>query len=380
MAIGQRRWVWLVTLTAIALLAVSVALGVDALAEVQVGNPEDRGSTLPKPAAAPVLVSQARAEELGPTHVLYGVIRASERASLTFTLPGRIVARSASVGDWVAQGQPVARLDAAPFVHASAEGRASLADLTVQRDQLQRDVLRDQALGAKGALPAAQLEQGQARLLGISAALDGAASRLAEADRRSRETVLKAPFSGVVTEVFVQVGEFASPGAPVVSLMGQGVEVQFEASERAAFDAVPGAAIRVHVGRLDGPDVVGTIRNTSRASAAKSRLFPVLVDLPQDPRLAPGMDVVAKLSGPTTKVITVPLKAVVNVSGQRPTVFRVNEGTVRRSHVSLGQLVGESVVVTEGLNPGDTVVTAGHWRLLDGDPVEVREATQRADR
>ena len=161
-------------------------------------------------------------------------------------------------------------------------------------------------------------------------------------------------------------------GAPVMALVGDGgVEVEVEAPERLAALLEIGDEVEVELTASERT-VTGKVKHVADGAAFPGRLFSVVVALEEDEDVRPGMAAALRFVTSRPDQITVPLGAVFDPSGSAPRVFVVVDGHVERRAVRLGASVGDRVVILEGVEDGESVVTAGQSRLLDGDEVEVR--------
>jgi multidrug efflux system membrane fusion protein len=344
-----------------------------------------------RPAAAPpasdattgqrpsrVAVADVRTGHVNRTDVLYGITSAPDRGRLAFTVAGRLAARPVEAGDRVAEGDLLARLDPRPFQNGLAAARATLAELQAREAQLARDQARVARLRDSGATSDQQAEQVDAELLALRAALDAARAQVAESQRLVGESVIRAPYPATVTASFVEPGEHAGPGQPVVELSGRaGVEVEAEAPESVAARLAPGDRVRVELPtrRLE---IDGVVRAVSESGRGPGALFPVRVELLDDGEAVPGLTARLVLPDQGAKALLVPLRAVVDPTGRRPTVFRLGEdGRVQRTLIEADGLSGGQVIVRSGLEAGDRVVVEGQARLLDGDAVRIDEETLR---
>jgi multidrug efflux system membrane fusion protein len=313
------------------------------------------------------------------------VTRAAQRARLGFTLGGRLMARSVEVGDRVEAGDVLAQLDGSELRNAVLSAEGALAELAARRAQTERD--RDRAerlLNAKATTPE-ELERTVAAVEALVAAEDSATARLRETQRRLTETELRAPFAGTVTDVLLEPGEHTTPGRGVVVLSGDGeIEVEIEVPESLLAGIHNGdeVTVRLPVLRIDA--VAGRIQSVGRAAAGRGRLFPVVVRLAAHSDVAAGMTAELVLDvGSGEGALALPVEAIVNPSGRRPSVFRLVEATatvaqhVEKLRVEVDSLVGTQVIVhslattdAAPLRQGDQVVVGGQHSLLDGESVE----------
>jgi RND family efflux transporter MFP subunit len=318
-------------------------------------------------------VRVASLSERDPTWslTLQGITRSADRAALGLPVGGRLDSRAVRVGDRVARGDVLARLDPAPWRHAVEAQTAGLAQLDEQIAQLDRDLARLERLGEKGSVAEAERERLQAQRDAVVAGRAAARAQLDEAERQQRDSILTAPFDGVVVAVDVEPGETVAAGSPVVTLAGDGVEVEVEVPEAAWVRLTGDDAVRVRLPALD-EETEGHIVDLAGASG-RGGLFPVVVAVPPGPRRVAGLSAEVRLDLPLTAGLVAPLPAIVDPTGTDPAVFVVDDDSrVRRAPVTLGALHEDGVAVAaDGLAPGTPVVVAGHAQLFDGERVSV---------
>lgn len=305
-----------------------------------------------------------------------GVTRAAQRARLSFSVGGRLVARPAVVGQVVARGEVLARLDDRELGNAVATAQGALAELTARLEQSRRDLKRAQRLADAKAATDEEVERARSGVEALTAAETSARARLKETERLLDETVLRAPFAGTITEVFYEPGEFAVVGRPVVALSGDGaIELSVEVPESVMPSIQSGQDVSIHLPVL-GKEVPGTVKSVARTALGPGRLFPVLVDIAEAPGLTAGSTVELVLDLSTDAALAVPVEAVVNPGGHQPRVFRLVEAAsgvhVEKVNVQVGSLLGSQVIVQGDLQVGDRVVVGGQRGLLDGEAVEIR--------
>jgi RND family efflux transporter MFP subunit len=302
-----------------------------------------------------------------------GVLRAANRAALTFTVPGRMVQRPVRIGDRVAVDQVIARLDDAPFAHAESSAKAQMAEIDANLDQARRDVARLRKLVSSKAATTEELEQNEAAVRALEAAKNRAAVGLDETVRLRKEAVLRASFAGTVTGVMLEPGEFASPGAPVLEMSGlENLELEIEVPEKMIPGLRAGSEVDLVLPLSDRRRIRGVIRSVGQSSGRPGSLFPVLIDVQTEEGLVSGMTVEWEMNTINENALVLPISAVVNPSGNAPKVFLVSAGVVRSVPVEVLGLAGERVMVSGDLSPGDEVVVKGVTGLMDGQTVEVR--------
>lgn len=331
-------------------------------------------------APSPVRPASARAvrvttvETAPPTrqHRFHGEVEASERARLAFTHSGRLLARPVEVGQRVARGELLARIDARPFRHAVAARRAQLTATELRRGQGERDRRRVQHLIGTAAASTASHEQVGTAADALASARDADRAQLGRARWRLDETVLRAPFAGTVSAVYLEAGELASAGTPVLSLEGQGGrEVHLDVPESVIVGLRVGDEAMVEWPLSELPPAAAHLERVGNASVGAARLFPVVVRLPEDGGALAGMTAEVLLSTRSAPVSLLPIEAIIDPSGERASVLALAGDRVVREPVEVLEVVGQRVAVVTALRPGAEVVVAGHGSLLDGDRVRV---------
>lgn len=302
-----------------------------------------------------------------------GIIRASREAVLSFAVSGRMVNRPAEIGDRVAGGDVLARLDVREFENAEAVAVAAEAEMRIRLTQARRDRDRMESLVRTRAAATQELERATSAADALEAGLLAAAARIREARRIRSEAELKAPFAGTVTAVHLEPGEWATPGQPVVALSGTGdLELEVEVPEGVIGRLREGDDVEAVLPLMGGRRVYGTVTSVTQAAPDRGRLFPVLVSLDTAQGLTAGLTAELILEVETRPRLLVPASAVVNPGSSRPTVFVVENGRVREVAVETGPFYGKRVTVSGGLRSGDRVVVSGNASLSDGKRVEVR--------
>lgn len=321
------------------------------------------------PADTPVRVMDVRAGERSNPLFLEGVTRAADRAVISLQQGGRLVERSVRLGDVVARGQPLARLDTTPWRNQLAASTARLQAADERIAQLTRDVARLTLLSERGSLPGADLESVQSQLRAATSDAEGLRIQRDEARRQLAEGTLTAPFAGTVTALHAEPGEVVAAGQPLIELAGAGLEVAVEVPESAWIRLSMNTEATVRLPAL-GVEVTAVIVDLAAAGATRG-LFPVTVAFQPPARAVSGLTAEVVLALPEDPSLVVPIRAIVDPTGDRASVFRLQGTVVERVDVRLTGLEGNDVRLS-GLAPGDQVVVAGHAQLIDGTSVAVQ--------
>ncbi len=291
------------------------------------------------------------------TEEVVGTVRAKLRATLESKLSGRIDKMPVVLGDKVQKGQLIARLDAAEIPARLEQAEATL-------DQADRDLKRISVLFEQQTVTRAEYDIAQARQRMAKGATDEAKAMMSYVE-------IVAPFDGLVTKKWADVGDLAVPGKPLIEIEDPALlQMEADLPETIAARVTRKARLKIQAAGANG-DFEGVVSELAPSADPISRTFRVKLDLPQTPGLMPGQ--FARLIVPIgeSNAVRVPAAAVVQ-RGQLEIVFCVTDQRARLHLVKTGKRVGDELEIVSGLNDGDTVVVSGAEQLTDGQPVEVK--------
>ena len=324
--------------------------------------------------ARPVRTVTVERRAEGESVTLTGQIRAKDQVSLAFRLDGRMIERSVNVGDVVNAGQVVARLDPQNQQNAQQSAQASLTSAEALLTQARLTFSRQQELLKSGWTPRAKFDEAQQGLLTAQAQVDSAQAQLRIAQDQLGYTVLTADAAGAVTAVGAESGEVVRAGQMVVQLARQG-------GRDAVFD-VPEQLIRtgprdpqVEIALTQDPTVkaTGRVREIAPQADPATRTYQVkvgVIDPPEAMRLGSTVTGRIKLSAPPG--IEIPASALTEENG-RPAVWIVDpqSKTVSLRSIDVLRYEPSSVAISQGLEAGDIVVTAGAQPLRPGQKIRL---------
>lgn len=305
----------------------------------------------------PVDVDTARAQPVIDAVKATGRIEAVQAVDLRPDEQGRITALLFREGQFVSRGTPLVRIDDA-MLRAQAE-RAD-ADRDLARQQLER-VRR---LREQNAAPAADLERAEAAGRSASAALSLLQLQIAR-------SVVRAPFSGVVGQRFVSVGDYVTTATNLLTL--QTVDPQravIDVPERHAVSLHQGQTVEFTVAAEPGKTFAARVDFIDPVVQPTNRTIMVKGLAPNPGRvLKPGMFIEAKLATATrANAIVIPEDAVQPLRTAN-VVWVVDKGKASRRVVQLGVRSQGYVEVTSGVTAGEVVVVGGLERMGEGMPL-----------
>jgi RND family efflux transporter MFP subunit len=174
----------------------------------------------------------------------------------------------------------------------------------------------------------------------------------------------------------ISVGDFVSPGTPVVTIVGRDqLRVVLPFPERLSGQIRPGLAVTLDQPARPEGRITGTVTEVRPMVGTNNRAVEALVDLPAGTDWPPGGSVTARLVLASRDGVVVPAASVV----RRPAgdvVYIVQDGKAAERKVTVGVRTSERAEVLTGVEPGETVALAGAGFLTDGALVSVRDNGQ----
>lgn len=309
-----------------------------------------------------VTTLKLEAEQLRRAEAVPGTVRARLESTLEAKLPGRIRRMPVKLGDKVRAGQLVAVLEAREVEARLGQAEARLA-------QAKSELNRYSRLFEKKAATRQELE-------GVRTRYEVAVASVREARSMLQEAKITAPFAGVITRDFADVGDLATPGRPIVTVSAPGaLRLEVAVSETLLGFVELGQTIPVEVG--DGPKLDGVVGEIAPSADPGSRTFTVKIDIPETEGVRPGQFGRALMPAREAEILRIPSEAVIR-RGQLEIVFVVEDGVAKLRLVKTGRRFDGQVEVASGLDAGEVLVIEGAGQLVDGQPVRGASGTAKA--
>lgn len=363
-----------------------------------------------------------------------GVTRASRETRLAFRVPGPIDRFDVKVGQRVAKGTLLARIDPRDFELAVARVEAGLAEARAglkamrtgaraedvqaleaklegaraQRDEARRTYDRVKALYQEKAAAQAQYEAAMAgaevaeaavkaveqelekaksgarveEIEGMEAKIAMLQTQRAAAENALADTQLLAPFDGYVAQKFTETFETVAAGQPIVTLLQcETIEVTVGAPEDVIIQQDRFRRFQVELDAYPGQLYEAELYEIGPAIQLGKLSYPLTVRMaaPQDCIVRPGMTATVRigLGAPGAEtLVTLPLAAALRDADGNCHVWVVDPATdqVRKRAVTVGELGSRGLEIRSGLMPGERVVSAGASFLHDGQQVRLENS------
>jgi len=332
------------------------ALIITALTALQTAHADNAGSGLE--------TAEATLQTLSREFRLDGVVEAINQATVSAQTGGSIKEILVDVDDYVEKGAVIIRLkdvsQQAQLKKAQAGEKEAISNLAKAEDEYER--IKD--IYAKKVVSKSQMDDATHALSAAKARLESARASLDEAREQLSYTLVKAPYSGIVTERHVEVGETVQPGAKLmtgVSLDKLRVNVDVPQSlinkirEYNKAYVYTDAAVNGEPNEKQTQVAVEKITIFPIADRA-SNTFKVRLDLPEGIKgLFPGMFVKVALVTGEKQVLMVPQESIVYRSEVTAVYVVADDGTINFRHVRLGSASNDSQAILSGLTAGEKV-------------------------
>src|SRR5215471_14396636 len=326
------------------------------------------------PVARPVRTIAVGKSEAGKQLVFTGRIEAEDEVSLSFRIGGRLLENNGKLGDRVQPGQVVARLESQNEMNGLRQAQAALAAAQGQLVQARNQFERQQTLFGQGWTTKVNFDQAKQAFQTAQSQVDAAEAQLKIAHDLVSFTELKADAPGVLTAVGPSAGEVVQPGQSIVRIARKD-------GRDAVFD-IPAQVLRtapsdpdITVSLTDDPKVTarGRVREVAPQANPATRTFEVKVGLTDPPpAMLLGAAVTGRLETQAVPIIEIPATALTRVN-QQPAVWIVDpsKNTVSLRNVDVMRFDQAQVAVSQGLDTGEIVVTAGVQALHPGQTIRI---------
>lgn len=304
-----------------------------------------------------------------------GEIRAHDETTLGFQLEGRILSRQAEIGDSVTKGQLLATLDSNINLNQRNSAQAEVESARAAELVAAANLRRMQALMPSGAIARVELENATANWQAAQSRRKSAEAALKNARENLAWTQLTAPYAGVITAVSASAGQIVSAGQAVFTLAA--------GHERdAVFDVTDPQSMAVHgeslftVSLLSTPALTtpGILRDISPQADPQTRTWRVRILLEKPPvAMTLGATVRAEMPQTAQAMMSLPAAALTRADDKAAVFIVTPQNQLQLRPVTLGGYTATSIFVTQGIAPGENVVTAGVSKLRAGETVVLGE-------
>jgi RND family efflux transporter MFP subunit len=353
-----------------------------ALSTVLTGCSSERGAkAAPLETVSNIAVTVAQETRVPDWLRVVGTVQPDQTSQISSQMMGTIVEIRAHEGDLVKQGQVLAVLDdaqpraamqqaqaavtAAQNGVTAADSELSLAAATLKRYQ--------QLYEKKSVSPQefdqinARYQSAQAQRAIAQAQQSQANAALAQARTALGYTIIRAPFSGIVTQKMADAGTLASPGMPLFAMEDtRSYRLEVSVDESDIHLVRIGQTVPVTIDALETPALSGKVVQIVPAADPASRSFLVKIELPADSRLRSGLFGRANFRRGEREALLIPRTSIIERGNLQGIYVLGADQIAELRYVTLGQAEGQAVEVLSGLQAGESFVAAPGGRELGG--------------
>lgn len=292
------------------------------------------------------------------TRCFSGTVEETAGTPLSFPVMGTVEAVHFRLGDRIGKGQLLASVDPTSMQSSYDAAKATL----VQAEDAYR---RMKELHDKGSLPEIQWVEVQSKL-------QQARSMEEMAQKNLKDCKLYAPFSGVIADKSVEVGQNVVPGMAVGKLVGVSqlkVKIAVPEAEIGSIALRQQAVIKVPA--LGDKVFASVVSEKGIVANPMSRSYEVKLDVTDtDGSLMPGMVAEVSLAGGNAGAqVVIPARIVQLDEQNRSFVWVDNQGVAEKRVIACGDFSGNGVIVTSGLNAGDRIIVEGQQKVCNGTKI-----------
>lgn len=288
-----------------------------------------------------------------------GLFESRNEVKLSADIQGKIKQILVTEGQKVSKGQVLLKLDDEML-------QLKLNVLETKLEGLKKDKKRYETLAEEDAVPAIKLEKTKNAIATLTAEKKTILEQI-------NKSTLKAPFSGVLSVQFCEVGGFASPAVPLFELINETdlkfvIQVSEENlslfSNKHSYHVQTGLAHKTISVKLSQVSAKGGVGNN----------FKVEFYLNNSEGIKPKMNGVLRFETTETKATTVsiPSKSIIG-SESHPEIYLVSNGKAVRTPISILTRNGNTLSVSGNIKQGDTVITGGFINLFDNANIKVNQ-------
>jgi len=337
-------------------------------------NPEGEAQLTSATTEAPPVKLQTVAvvEKAMPEHlVLTGTLKASQESQVAADGPGKVTATFVERGQRVKQGETIAILDArgANLAVSTLNAQSGLAQ--AQLEQAQRECDRVKALRDSGAISQAEYDRTTSQCQTTQWSVTAAQAQTKSAQKLVGDSIIRAPFTGIIGERFVNVGQYVAPQTPIVSLYTPDpLRLELTVPEANVGGLKPEQVVSFTVSAYEKDTFQGTVRYIAPNVRPTTRDLIIEALCPNaDLKLKPGMFAVAELVTAEKLLLAVPTNAL-QKGADVTKAFVVVDKRIQERVVQTGSEREGLTAVLVGVKVGEQVVIAPPADLRDGAKVQ----------
>mgnify|MGYP001227072117 CR=1 FL=1 len=315
--------------------------------------------------AVPVKVQEMKYQKFSSYFEVNGIIEAENQAFVSPEINGQIKSILVEEGQRVLKGQLLVKLNT-EVTQKSIEELKTRLDLAQIAFNKQKS-LWDQKIGSE-----MQYLQSKNNLESLEKSLE-------TLDAQMEMASIRAPFSGIVDEIFQKEGEIASPGRQVIQLVNlSNIIINADVSESYISKISKGDSVLVSFPSYPDIELKVPVFRTGNIINPSNRTFTVQLKMRNiEEKLKPNLMAVLKIKDfAADSVFVIPSLIVKQDLSKGKFIFKVVENNgvkeASKTYVKTGISSNNRTVIKEGLKEGDEIIVEGYNMVSTGIPVDIR--------
>lgn len=284
-----------------------------------------------------------------------GTVRSRTVVNIAPRMTAQIIEIKVNAGNVVKKGDLIVRLDEREIKAQEQVALAVLAGTTAEANRAKADEQRIRNLYSKEAATRENFDVVTARAKETQARVNQATNTVREVRTHLADTLLLAPFDGIVVKRLKQPGDMGLPGVPIVTMqMPQGLRLEVNVPNNCASNYSVGMDVTVHIDTLK-QRISGQISEISPEIDSQTHTQLIKVALPAIKDLKPGHFGWLEQACEEYEALLIPVSAIQHI-GQLEVVQVLSEGLPQMRHIRTAKIFGDLVEVISGLHAGEVII------------------------
>lgn len=322
------------------------------------------------------VVARMQVLETGP--ILSGTLKPKKSATVRAQVSGSVLEMYVVEGQSVGQGAILARLDSRAIAESQLSASSAISAARSTVDLARREAQRLETLHQAGAIAERDVENARRQVAAAESQLAQAQSQLAQIQKQAENTLVRAPFGGVVSEKLASMGDVVQPGAALITIVqpsSMELEANIAANELGAIRV--GLPVKFVVNGYPEQPFTGRITRINPTADPVTRQVRVYAEIPNAGNsLVGGLYAEGRVSSILRTTIALPEDAI-DRKLLTPSIEMIESGRVVRKDVTLGIHDDKNGVtqIISGINAGDTVLRGAAQEIALGTRVQILDRT-----
>ncbi len=323
----------------------------------------------------PVMVEKVQPKNLQQFIKVTGKLEGWTDIVMTAETSGKIIEIKKHLGDRVAKGEEIGRIDNKDYEIQLKQSEASVLAAEASYEAAELQMQASENLFKKNSISQVEYSQSKSTFKNALAGLNGAQAGLEKAQKAYDNSRFIAPVSGFITDIPIEIGQTISFGQPVCSIVdSKKMIIKTGVGEKEIQKMKKGQQVTIS---NDGKEDIfyGKITGIGIKPVNNSASYPIEIEIDNPKgKLLPGMVIEASIQSKVFKnVIFTSMNNIIQEYDDYFAFVITEENKAERRKVTLGEKVGENVIITSGIKIDEKLVIEGVENLEDGSVIDIRK-------